>query len=138
MIMNKTLKFRVWDKKLSKFVVPTINDEKIEGFIPFVNKNGELVSENDRFILQQFIGLRDHDNINIFEGDIILLSKKEFKTCFPLVVRYFEPAARYYLHRNLDRINYMSDFDKSFENVMGEDWLVIGNIMENPELIDNK
>lgn len=50
-------KFRIWDKILKKYIDPS-------GllFIPF---------DNDGFIVEQFVGIQDYLDNDIYEGDII-------------------------------------------------------------------
>ncbi len=63
--MRRKIKFRAWDLNLGKFVDPmTI---------------GKLDFDDPTYVFQQFIGITDLDNQELYEGDIITLGPIDFE-----------------------------------------------------------
>ena len=134
-------KFRAWDKRFSEFV---------EDF--FVSEDGKIYKKtkdtsygfaisretSDKIILMQSTGLFDKNGREIFEGDIIKRYRSPFfkaKWEYQIETVIKEEASlllgREY-GKNFGTIPFNSPFAKS-------DLLeVIGNIYENPELLEEE
>lgn len=164
--MNREIKFRVWDSKNKHFIndIP-INEEMLDPqpncptcgqYLPMFSDGGIqsifFIKANDpffyfggRLIYQQFTGLKDKNNKEIYEGDIlenIEFSKQQAKEreCNKYfersIVEYYPELARFGLEFYseeggegcTDKEQHISDFAKS-------GCVVIGNIFENPELL---
>lgn len=112
--MNRELKFRGF-QKIDKVMVYDLNSPRL--------LHGKLISEDDDYILMQYIGINDKNGKEIYEGDIIKDSyydnkgKISFANCC-----YGIFAGKSY------------DGDILFY-AMSKDLEVIGNIHENPELL---
>lgn len=145
--MNREIKYRVWDKVKRKFLVPDEDDYRTNMAISF---HGNLLLKTDngacgdpeccgdyeeyfttvdeyRYFINESTGIKDKNGKNIFVGDI---------------VKHIE----YQSDDNITVIESLQDFfeDRGYmTEEMCQDWKsnnfeVIGNIFENPELINNK
>lgn len=130
-------KFRAWDKVSRQMIV----DE--QGFIPLIVTNKGVFrlspqhKENlyekiclNRFEIMQSTGMKDKTGTEIYEGDIV---KPVSFASWIGVVKYSSENAAYILddHNNEFRRGenvYLSQFNEGLE--------VIGNIYENPELME--
>lgn len=125
-------KFREWDAEREKLFKGKgmsygvrkdfdnsfrIEFEHIED-LDAINKDGSI----DRVVMMS-TGLKDINDIEIYEGDIIKNSYDEIYT-----VKWFDAA--FYLEEK-----YNGGFDY-FELHFGDNKEVIGNIYENPELLE--
>lgn len=125
------IKFRVWDKEENKMhKVKTIEFSRRGARIIHlaeVNSNGK--GDHKRWHssveLMQSTGLKDKNGTEIYEGDIIKNPYDEIYT-----VKWFDAA--FYLEEK-----YNGGFDY-FELYSGDNKKVIGNIYENPELLEGE
>ena len=70
--MQRQLKFRVWDKLEKRFIYP---DKGYQGhYVLDLNgrfQNLQNGSGGDEYVVQQYIGLKDADGRDIYEGDLV-------------------------------------------------------------------
>ena len=104
--MNRTIKFRCWNKKEKKMYFD-ITD------LAYTNSS-------NGFELMQFTGLLDKNGKEIYEGDIMALKTKGI---FRITVRWNERTAKF--------IAEGKDFEHQM-NYTAQQYEVIGNIYENP------
>jgi uncharacterized phage protein (TIGR01671 family) len=135
--MNREIKFRVWHKIEKKYLLPS--NEKIKSqAIFFLNKNGNLEASlnNHNFIIQQFTGLKDKNNKEIYEGDILSWENTIRGIPAPSKdAKPFKPEEVYWDNElGIWAIGSMLDNDFHW---YGKKGTIIGNIFENPELIDS-
>jgi hypothetical protein len=126
--MNRSLKFRVWDKLEQRFILPDVGYQghytlSLNG--RFNNlQNG---SGGDEHVVQQFTGLRDKNKKEIYEGDIFESSNPSYKWG---PVEFGE--GRFYCNLKGARIFTLEELCEDFEYQVPE---IVGNIFENPELL---
>ena len=125
----RQFKFRVWDKK-SNCWLKGLHYLSLDGSgIVYNYKDidlGILGADIGEFIIQQYIGIKDIKGREIFEGDIIRATICGAKVPDPMTVVFCE--------RNLSfgmKTKYMTPIFSMAESEI----LVIGNILENSELI---
>lgn len=111
--MNDRFKFRVWDNEFKKYRTGLgIN-------------NGLVCTYNDATcILEQCTGLRDKNGKLIYENDLIKIDDDV------AVINWSDYYARFMLESSED----IFDFERSY----AEECEVIGNIHENPDLLENE
>ncbi|HFK2870174.1 YopX family protein [Enterococcus faecalis] len=106
----------------------TIDDDT--GFIaPLINLGNGMWGMIDKYVLMQSTGLKDKNGVEIFEGDILV----------------YDAPKKYAHRRSMHEIAYADGrffwefLDLVFcqSNILYRDgYLVIGNIHENPELLE--
>jgi len=108
----KELKFRIYHKKKEKFYkVTTIYFYKDSTDIEYADVSSLVFSDPDDAIIMQYIGIKDKNDKEIYEGDIIRISDKI------IVVS------------QIDNLSYF------ICNLSGNKLEIIGNIFKNPELL---
>jgi len=140
--MNRTYKFRAWDKKNEEM----INDIHIApeyGWIVLADNDAmeeRGLAEEGQFELMQYTNLKDRNGREIYEGDIARVKQTVWGYVEHLIkIIWDEEDARF---TNIvikkigeDRHNTPDEGEGWSMNVI-RDWVeVIGNIHENPELL---
>jgi uncharacterized phage protein (TIGR01671 family) len=142
--MNRELKFRVWDSEQVKF--------------EFFELHNICVSDNllcqHQYPVQQYTGLQDKDGKNIYEGDIVRfhkaieLSEDFFMSSLYLFDFYEGSFVKPQVYCSLNGSKYVKREASPSLCITGRAQIsgnsffdfnkaeVVGNIFENPELID--
>jgi len=123
---NRQLKFRAWDKLEKRFTYP---DKGYQGHY-VLDLNGRFHnlqngSGGDEYVVQQFIGLKDKNGKDIYEGDRVRFAYTEYRDFFGQVV-YFEDRATF----GVKSKNAGEDFDDLVDYM--KFFEVVGNIFELP------
>ena len=117
----REIKFKIWDKKSKRWYIQYPNCNNLFN----VYKNGTLgrKSEDDDYIIVEYIGLKDKRGIEIFEGDIL---EDNFNNRG--VIKWVEPGFEWFITepKELPRACFW------------ESCKIIGHIFENPELLEKK
>lgn len=126
----RELKFRVWDKIHDKYREPMVYDilnEKIVVRFPIETlKKGE-------FLLEQYAGLKDKNGKEIYEGNIVRWS---FKVDRNSELTYAANAVKWETYAEEE---WPYSTISGFTLPESEDgYEVIGNIHENPELLEEE
>lgn len=124
----REIKFRAWDKTLKSWTNYSIDDD----LLMFYDKHAECWEtdqEGERFILCQYTGLKDNEDREIYEGDIV----KAISFARWIGVVKYSDENQAFIFDDLDKkyrgksTVFMNQFDDGFE--------ILGNIYENPELL---
>ena len=131
----REIKFRIWDKLAKQFIT---YDKGYQGHY-ILSLKGEFYnlqngSGGDDYIVQQYIGLKDKNGVEIYEGDIIKLASAYYYLYEEVVYEPQGSGFGFFMHDDENRDNaafkFLSDWTGS---VCYE---VIGNTFENPELLE--
>lgn len=121
--MNREIKFRAWDSTLKQFL-PNIQNHLGNDEWAF----GNILKENgNRFNVNQYTGLKDKNGKEIYEGDIIKYFNHRFRDPIIHEVEYHSEGTSF----SIPNLHTMEDFEPE------EGIEIIGNIYENPELLNS-
>ena len=124
----RDIKFRAWDKDRKRWT----NYSIAEDLPRFYDKHTgcwKTDKEGKRFVLSQYTGLKDKNNREIYEGDVI----KAISFARWIGVVEYSDENQAFIFDDLDKkyrgksTVFMNQFDDGFE--------ILGNIYENPKLL---
>ena len=132
----REIKFRAWDKAKQMWS----NYKSYDGTLYFMDKNlgcwyGSYHERYKDFDLMQYIGLKDMNNIEIYEGDIVEISKEKSYLNDTAVVKFDKYSSSFVLVVQDDDCGYLSYDFLYCDRIL---YKVIGNIYENKELLEQE
>lgn len=124
----REIKFRAWDKELKNWADYAIAYDRLS----FLDENTgwwKTDKEGERFTLCQYTGLKDKNDREIYEGDIV----KAVVFSKWIGVAKYSDKNQAFVFECIDKnyrgnIVFMSQFDQGFK--------ILGNIYENPEMLE--
>lgn len=130
MQVGREIKFQAWDQETKQmWTWEDIQEAESAMFITFLD-----VLLQDQFIKRQFTGLRDNNDREVYEGDIVLCDststgKERRVICYDLHQLKYKTVPLVAYHSNAGRGGW-TGYEVKYHNE------VIGNIYENPELLE--
>jgi uncharacterized phage protein (TIGR01671 family) len=132
--MNRETKFRVWNKLDKKFI-PNYSvwlrfDKRYPCCVQYTTKEVDTIGddnylESSQCVIQQYTGVKDKNNVEIYEGDIVQTNWSENDDLICKVV-YWKNGF-YFEYKNNSLIG-----DTIYQFQYCE---IIGNIFENTDLL---
>ena len=148
----RNIKFRGWDKEYEKMTY--FDDEDYEYKPPFVFRLDQVFKKDsnyddyedfeyndvtDNVEVMQYTGLKDKDGKEIYEGDIVKIHKHNFDYGFKKdeigQIKFIDGAFGFYREESKNEY-YFNDLATESGYRELEYYEVIGNIYDNPELLE--
>ena len=131
----KEIKFRAWlkeDKKMVNVETMDFTDKSIQYLEKSEFINAYLLRRVgfDDIELMQYIGLKDKNDKEIYEGDIVLVKPGWTSTWYKTIVKFKEGA---FIASLIDGEDYIYIFNRGFDS---NDFEIIGNIYKNKNLLE--
>lgn len=137
MTMSREIKFRAWDKKLEDYVDVFVIDFENRSAIC---EHSEFGISNpvdlDNLILEQFTGLKDRNGKDIYEGDILAWHSNIYRKQDWIGLVKYRGAG--FVVQESSRSFSTPDWLETACNKDANIIEVIGNIHENPELLEDE
>lgn len=135
--MNDRFRFRAWNREEKIYHYGVENTYDYMNGLPSVMKCCfgsvlEDTGEGNRYVVEQCTGLKDKNGRLIYEGDIVVLDDTDsFENPIKTIVRWAEENACFGLFVSRKLYYGFGSYERgNFE--------IVGNIHENPELLEDK
>ena len=113
----REIRFRAWGT----------HTKKMHSWAELLNLNLPNIMRGSRYtgmVLMQYTGLKDRNGVEIYEGDIVV-------GAYHWQIVYAPEYGAWSLHDKNGIVDLLSDYD-----ITNNNFIVIGNIYENPELLN--
>ena len=127
--IRREIKFRAWSKLLNKMLSHEDLNKTLKNLTKIEYIAGIFLPLNSDVEVMQYIGLKDSNKNEIYEGDIVKIEDYFGEDIIGRVI-YDEATAGYVFHKGNERNYFQMTLD--LESYV---YYVIGNIYENPELL---
>lgn len=132
--MSREIKFRVYDKEKNMWT----NFKILDNTIYFMDKNTgvwfhEKYKAKGRFALMQYTGIKDKNDVEIYEGDIL-------KYNFPYDgrLKHISPVSYLDTQASFGIVDFYGNNIPLYDIPTNNYFEVIGNIYENEELLKSE
>ena len=125
----REINFRAWSKLLNKMLSHEDLNKTLKNLTKIEYIAGIFLPLNSDVEVMQYIGLKDSNKNEIYEGDIVKIEDYFGEDIIGRVI-YDEATAGYVFHKGNERNYFQMTLD--LESYV---YYVIGNIYENPELL---
>lgn len=133
----REFKFRIWDTLKKSFI-------KKRSYLSSMkcDENGIAIFDyvqhpSGGFIIQQYIGYKDYEGREIYEGDIVTYAKKSSEVEFLFVVDFYDGSFTLpYIYRRVPNAKCCEVVGRTNRPLEFSCSKVIGNIFENPLTVE--
>jgi uncharacterized phage protein (TIGR01671 family) len=135
----REFKFRVWNTYAKEWIDPYWFCISGDGHI--YDRVEYATFEKEHHVIQQYVGIKDDHGKDIYEGDIIeVVWRKDHKEQFEIKYEELENCGDCYSDSGFGFNFHMANMNKERngpDGILGS-IKVVGNIFENPELLEDK
>lgn len=123
----REIKFRAFSDKRNRYIDMYWDFDIVDGVLIYEQRSA--LSDKKELAIEQYTGLKDKNGVEIYEGDLIEAKNATYKVAWFNTAFWVEPVLGY---GNSQPISKLYDYEEN--NIYR--LKVIGNIHENPELLE--